>query len=190
MNKDENRLFFRHGTGSLSIIFMVQQNIGKAKSSIILDNNKMKVMKVYYDSKLARLLTFMGSFDTMMLFGTIVTEAGRLDGRVLKHEETHVRQYWDCFNTGCIIAIAALFACLAAGAVSWWLLAWLAVPLLLYYALYGAEYAWWRLRGCNREDAYMKTGFERQAYWVEQTWDLPEEAQNQYKRFGWWNVPD
>ena len=63
MNKDENRLFFRHGTGSLSIIFMVQQNIGKAKSSIILDNNKMKVMKVYYDSKLARLLTFMGSFD-------------------------------------------------------------------------------------------------------------------------------
>ena len=35
-------------------------------------------MKVYYNSKLAKLLTFMEGFSTMMFFGIVLTERSKL----------------------------------------------------------------------------------------------------------------
>ena len=58
-------------------------------------------MKVYYNSKLAKILTFMRGFGTMMFFGVIITEYNNLNKQSLIHEKTHISQYEDCVELGC-----------------------------------------------------------------------------------------
>lgn len=143
-------------------------------------------MKVYYNSRLAKLLTFMEGFSTMMLFGAVVTEKDALSVKSLKHEETHSKQYTDCFGLGLGIGIILMFILFAFEIQSWWMLLLIAIPVFLYYVLYGVEYLCWRLRGFNRNDAYMNIGFERQARYIADTWNLPCEQQRQYVSFRWW----
>lgn len=143
-------------------------------------------MKVFYNSKLAKWLTFMEGFSTMMFFGVVLTERSKLSKKTLKHEETHIYQYQDCVGLGLAIATVGMFMLFAFGVQSWWMLLLILIPLLLYYVIYGIEYIYCRLRGFNNDDAYRWIGFERQAYWIAETWDLPCEEQRHYVSFGWW----
>lgn len=143
--------------------------------------------KVFYNSKLAKFLTFIEGFSTMMFFGFILTEKESLSDRVMLHEETHVRQYWDCFALGIGIAIILLFTLFAFGvAASWYLLFLAIIPLVLYYLLYFSEYLYWVIRGKGWKDAYDYISFEIHAYWIDSSWNLPCEKQNHYVSFGWW----
>ena len=42
-------------------------------------------MKIYYKSKLAKILTFLADFTTMMFFGVVITERKKLSGRTISH---------------------------------------------------------------------------------------------------------
>lgn len=144
--------------------------------------------KIYYNSKLAKVLTFIKGFSTMMFFGTIITEESSLTEKQITHEGTHVRQYWDCFAVGMALGIVLMFVLFAFDVTSWWILLLLLIPLLLYYTIYGVEYLYWLLRGYNYDEAYNKIGFERQAYWIAETWNKPCADKNEYTSFGWWNL--
>lgn len=50
----------------------------------------MERYKVFYNSRLAKVLTFIKGFSTMMLFGFVITEKESLHPSELKHEEAHV----------------------------------------------------------------------------------------------------
>lgn len=143
-------------------------------------------MKVYYNSKLAKFLTFMKGFSTMMFFGAVITEKSKLSGKTLKHEKTHIHQYQDCMGLGFAIGIVAMFTLFAFEIQSWWMLLLVLIPFLFYYVIYGVECLFWRIRGFNKTDAYRKIGFERQARWIADTWNLPYIHQHHYTSFGWW----
>lgn len=143
-------------------------------------------MKVYYKSKLAKMLTFMPGFSTMMFCGVVITEREGLSERVLAHEGTHIRQYWDLTGMGLGLSILILFTLFAFEVESWWMLTLLAVPFTLYYVVYGLEWLYWLIRVGNSHEAYRKVGFERQARWIEGTWWKPCNMRNHYETFGWW----
>lgn len=118
---------------------------------------------IFYNSKLARLLTCLTDTNTIMFFGFILTEAGSLDIRTLAHERTH-RIQW--IFTGlksmvfCVITVAVLGLLGYAG---WWMLSFLAVPFLTWYLLYILE---WLFRFCQYRDmqrAYEAISYEREA---------------------------
>lgn len=129
----------------------------------------------------------MKGFSTMMFFGVVITEENALSDKTLKHEETHVKQYVDCFGLGIFVGIILMLVLLTLGIhnnLEVGLL--LTIPILLYYVIYGTEYLYWRIRGFNKTDAYRKIGFERQARWIADTWNLPYNQQRHYISFGWW----
>ena len=129
----------------------------------------------------------MKGFSTIMFFGVIITEEGVLSGKTLKHEETHVKQYVDCLGFGLLSGIVLMVIFLALGIHdSWAITLLLTIPILLYYVIDGTEYLYWRMRGFNKTDAYRKIGFERQARWIADTWNLPYNQQRHYISFGWW----
>ena len=123
----------------------------------------ISIQTIYYNSKLARLLTCLTDTNTIMFFGFILTEAGSLDIRTLAHERTH-RLQW--IFTGlksaafCIITVVVLGLLGYAG---WWMLSFLAVPFLAWYLLYILE---WLFRLCQYRDmkrAYEAISYEREA---------------------------
>ena len=143
-------------------------------------------MKVFYKSKLAKAITFIEGFRTIMLLGMVFTEHASLSKAVLTHEEVHVKQYADCFALGAAASIVLMFVLFGLDVRSWWMLMLLLIPLLLYYVIYGAEYVYYRCLGMDGTDAYRSVGFERQAYWIQETWNQPCEKQREYVTFGWW----
>lgn len=142
-------------------------------------------MKVFYNSRLAKLVTFIEDFSTIMFFGVVITEKNYLTGKALAHEETHVRQYWDCFSLGIVIDIILMFSMFAFGIQSWWMLFLILIPLLLFYILYLLEYFYWVIK-VGKKYAYDKISFERQAVWIAESWYKPCDKRNHYVSFGWW----
>ena len=142
-------------------------------------------MKIYYNSGLAKVLTFLNGFATMMLFGFVITEHSSLNGRCIKHEWCHVQQYKDCVGLGLGIGILVTFILFAFEIQSWWILLLILVPFTLYYIIYLVEWLYWIIKE-GVDKAYRKVGFERQAYWIQETWDKPCSLQRQYETFGWW----
>lgn len=142
-------------------------------------------MKIYYNSKLAKTLTFLNGFATMMFFGFIITEYSSLSGKSQKHEWCHVQQYKDCMGLGFGLCIVILFTLFAFNVRSWWLLTLTTIPFTLYYIIYLVEWLYWIIKE-GVDKAYRKVGFERQAYWIQETWDKPCSLQRQYEIFGWW----
>lgn len=142
-------------------------------------------MKVFYDSKLAHFILLRG-YMAIMLFGMVFTRRKSLSGNVLKHEETHVWQYWDCFFLGLAISIMMMFVLFSFGVQNLWMLLLALIPLSLFYVFYGAEYLYHRLRGLNHNSAYHNISFERQAEWIAETWNFPCKDQHHYESFGWW----
>lgn len=85
--------------------------------------------KVFYNSKLAKLLLFSG-YSTIMLFGFIFTKKDSLRPSTLRHEMIHVEQYKECLTA--FIFPFALFAVFNS---LWWIL----IYPLMYYIMYGVE---------------------------------------------------
>lgn len=144
-------------------------------------------MKVFYNSKIAKAFTFIEGFSTIMLFGAVFTEKESLNGKVLKHEETHCRQYVDCFAMGLSLAVLLMFLLFAVGVSSWNMLWLLTLPVLLFYVIYGIEYVINLFRGYSSKEAYKNIGFEKQAVWCADTWNKPCDEQNHYYTLGWWS---
>lgn len=46
-------------------------------------------MKIYYNSKIAKLFTFIDGYKTIMLFGAVFTERDSISLRTEYHEEAH-----------------------------------------------------------------------------------------------------
>lgn len=70
---------------------------------------KTESMKIYYKSKLAKILTFLDGFTTMMFFGVVITEREKLSGRTMSHEGAHIKQYWDIVQLGFVISVIISF---------------------------------------------------------------------------------
>ena len=68
-------------------------------------------MKIYYKSKLAKILTFLDGFTTMMFFGVVITEREKLSGRTMSHEGAHIKQYWDIVQLGFAISVLIFLPC-------------------------------------------------------------------------------
>lgn len=138
---------------------------------------------IVYKSKLAKLLTFIANFKTIMFFGITLTEKESLTRKEIMHENTHCKQYKDCFALGLGIAIILMFILFAFNITFVYPL--FILPLLLFYIWYGIEYVIKRIKYKDRKQAYLNVGFEKQAYRIAATWDKPCEEQEHYYSFGW-----
>lgn len=130
-------------------------------------------MKIYYNSKIAKLLTFMEDFATIMLFGVVFTEEKKLSERTKYHEASHIEQYQTLFGLGLALAVGIMFTCFAFDRYGWWMLSLIALPVFLYYAWYGIEYLI-RLCMCRDKDkTYRMIAFEQEAYELENEYRKP-----------------
>lgn len=125
-------------------------------------------MKVFYNSKIAKLVTFLAGFATIMLFGAVFTEYNSLSEKTKHHEAIHVIQYQTCFMLGLSIAFGIFFACLGSNHYGWWMLSLFLIPLFLYYIWYLIEYLVRLIiyKG-NSDKAYRMIAFEQEAYDLE-----------------------
>ena len=130
-------------------------------------------MKVHYNSKIAKLVTFLADFATVMLFGAVFTEEKELSSRTKYHEAVHVEQYQTLFTAGLALAIGIMFTCFAFDRYGWWMLALIAIPLLLYYAWYGIEYLIRLIMYRDADKAYRMIAFEQEAYDLENEYKKP-----------------
>lgn len=143
-------------------------------------------MKIYYDSKLAKLILFPG-FGTIMLFGIVFTKREKLSDFVIVHEFTHCKQYWTLFVTGLILALITFFIWTSLSEMNWWMLMLLSVPFLLFYVWYLLE-AFIRMFINGPSNAYNNISFEKRANEVEDEYDgspIEEFVNNNYKPFDW-----
>lgn len=85
---------------------------------------------IIYNSTFAKLILFSG-YNTIMLFGFILTKLNELIPSVIHHEQIHQRQYVECMILSLPIALSL---CLS---VSWWFV--LLIP-TFYYLLYLSEW--------------------------------------------------
>lgn len=145
-------------------------------------------MKIFYNSRIAKIITFLPNFSTIMLFGAVFTESQYpLSENTKEHEFCHCRQYCDMFNLGIYLAIFIFLIFAAFEIFSLWLLLLVCIPLFLYYICYGAEYVYYLITERKGSDhAYESVSFERHAYWIEQTCYKPEGQRRFYVSFDWW----
>lgn len=144
-------------------------------------------MKIFYNSKLAKLILYK-EYIAIMLFGFVFTRENSLSLKVRLHEQTHIRQYMDCFQLGFMVGIPLLFILLACGLESLWLLMLFILPIFGFYILYGLEYLMLRIKGYSKSEAYSNISFEKHARWIASTWNKPCEKRNKYKSFGWYQL--
>lgn len=140
-------------------------------------------MKIYYNSKIAKLLTFMEDFATIMLFGAVFTEEKKLSERTKYHESSHVEQYQTLFTSGLALAVGIMFTCFAFDRYGWWMLSLAILPVFLYYSWYGIEFL---VRLCiyrNKDKAYRMIAFEQEAYDLEDEYRKPCEERRMVSSF-------
>lgn len=130
-------------------------------------------MKVYYQSKIAKFVTFLADFATIMLFGAVFTEHKELTKTTLAHEATHVTQYQTLFTLGLSIAVGIMFTCFGFDVYGWWMLSLTLIPILLYYVYYLIEFLIRLIIYRNRDKAYRMIAFEQEAYDLQQEWVKP-----------------
>lgn len=121
-------------------------------------------MKVFYNSKLAKILTFISDFKTMMFCGFIITEESNLSDRTINHEKIHIVQYTDYFMLGSFMALVLLFIFFGLEIITYYLFLLLLIPILLYYIVYGIEYIIRLIQYKTNDLAYENISFEREAY--------------------------
>lgn len=142
-------------------------------------------MLVFYNSKIAKIITFIGGFKTITLFGMCFTEKDSLTPKTIEHETAHSKQYFDCVNIGLYLDIILFFIIIGNVGPTWNLLYLLLIPLLLFYILYGVEFLIKWIKYKNNIEAYRNISFEKHAKWIEETYNLPCEEQHHYINFGW-----
>lgn len=130
-------------------------------------------MKIFYDSKIAKLLTPLDGFRTIMLFGAVFTEKDSISSRAKCHEAAHVEQYQTMFTLGLALAVATMFAFLAFDVRSWWMLWLIALPIFLYYLWYGIEYLVRLVLEQSTKEAYKSISFEREARALQDEYQKP-----------------
>lgn len=130
-------------------------------------------MKVYYNSKIAKLVTFIANFATVMLFGAVFSEHKELTKTTLAHESVHVTQYQTLFTLGLSIAVGIMFICFGFDAYGWWMLSLTLIPILLYYVYYLIEFLIRLIIYRDRDRAYRMIAFEQEAYDLQQEWVKP-----------------
>lgn len=130
-------------------------------------------MKVFYNSKIAKVVTFLANFATIMLFGAVFTEHSDLSERTKCHEATHVEQYQTLFMTGLALAVSIMFTCFAFNVVGWWMLSLITLPVFLYYLWYGIEFLVLLIKYRNRDKAYRMIAFEQEAYTLQDEYQKP-----------------
>lgn len=110
----------------------------------------------FYNSKLAKWLTPLGTCHTITIMWWVFTEKRKeeVSERLIRHELTHVEQWNECFIVG--FALCAVWA--------YFRVYWAFIPsLLLFYTWYGVE---WLVRLAILRDAvkaYKALTFEREA---------------------------
>lgn len=139
--------------------------------------------KIYYNSKIAKIVTFLADFATIMLFGAVFTEEKELSSRTKYHEAVHVEQYQTLFTAGLALAVGIMFTCFAFDKFGWWMLALIAIPLLLYYAWYGIEYLIRLIMYRDADKAYRMIAFEQEAYDLENEYRKPCEERRHASSF-------
>ena len=142
-------------------------------------------MKIYYNSRLAKILTFLPNFSTMMFFGCVLTEGKWLSKKTIAHEGCHALQYRDVTKVGVPLSVTLFFVTVSYIDIAWWMLLYALIGPLLYYIIYLLEWLV-LLFIMGPHGAYRNIGFERQARWVASTWNKPEGERNRYKFLGWW----
>lgn len=130
-------------------------------------------MKVYYQSKIAKFVTFLADFATIMLFGAVFTEHKELTKTTLAHEATHVTQYQTLFMLGLCIDLTTLFTCFGFNIFGWWMLSLTLIPIFLYYAWYLIEFLIRLIIYRDRDRAYRMLAFEQEAFDLQQEWLKP-----------------
>ena len=65
-------------------------------------------MKIFYNSKIAKLFTFIDGYKTIMLFGAVFTERDAISLKAEYHEESHCNQYHTMFCFGMFIPVFIL----------------------------------------------------------------------------------
>lgn len=139
--------------------------------------------KIYYNSKIAKIVTFLADFTTIMLFGAVFTEHSELSSRTKYHEGVHVEQYQTLFTAGLALAVGIMFTCFVFDRYGWWMLALIAIPLLLYYAWYGIEFLIRLIMYRDADKAYRMIAFEQEAYDLENEYRKPCEERRHASSF-------
>lgn len=148
---------------------------------------------VFYESRIAKLFTFIPNFKTIMLFGLVLTEHQFLSKTVLAHEKVHQRQYQDCFGAGLALAIITMFTLFAFGIQSLWMLLLVLLPIFLYYIVYGTEYlisfAYRSFKHKHlvmaNDSAYCSSAMEMEAYDLQEEWRKPCKDRRIHHSFEW-----
>lgn len=65
-------------------------------------------MKIFYNSKIAKLFTFIDGYKTIMLFGAVFTERDAISLKAEYHEEAHCNQYHTMFCFGMFISLLTI----------------------------------------------------------------------------------
>lgn len=155
---------------------------------------KSKKMKtVFYESRIAKLFTFIPNFKTIMLFGFVFTEHKELSITTLSHEKVHQRQYQDCFGAGLALAIILMFTLFALSIQSHWMFLLVLIPIFLYYIVYGVEYLisfiHWLFKHKNlalaNDNAYYSNAMEMEAYDLQDEWRKPCKDRRIHHSFEW-----
>lgn len=151
-------------------------------------------MKIFYNSKFAKLMTPIYRYTTITLFGMVFTEHDSLTERTIWHETQHGVQYWTDFVLGAFLALVLLIYFVANGMASWWLLSLIAIPALLFYLFYLLQYlvrviiAWFKLFDSRKahKKAYYSISYEAEAYDLESDCFEVEEKRRKAKPFSHW----
>lgn len=133
-------------------------------------------MKIFYNSKIAKAVTFMSGFKTIMLFGMVFTEKSSLSLKSKLHEAAHVVQYQTLFCTGLAAAVITMFVMFTFDIRSWWMLSLLAIPPSIYYIWYGIEFLVRLATTHSIDKAYYAISFEKEAYYLQE--EYVEECEN------------
>lgn len=144
-------------------------------------------MKVFYNSKIAKVSTPIHGFSTIMLLGMVFTEESTLSKRVLEHENAHIQQYEECTGVGLGIGIISFFTLALFAKVSMLLLPLLVIvlPALFYYLIYLLE--WFLKLFKYGRKAYDNINFEKEAVLLQDNWDKYCNQRIKRKPFGWLN---
>lgn len=115
------------------------------------------MVKWFYESKLAKWLTPLGTCHTITLGCFILTERAEKDvtERLILHETTHGYQFFELLCLGIVIFV--VLACLGC---SWW---WLLPCSLLFYVWYLLEWLVRLIKDRDWHTAYKGLAFEREA---------------------------
>lgn len=124
-------------------------------------------MKVFYSSKLAKILTCVTKTNTIMFLGAIFTEKEKLTDWTITHEGVHAIQ-WIIIASLTAVILSVVSICMAlSGNADLWMLWFIPIPLSAWYLIYVLEWLVRVLIYLDKQEAYEKISWEKQASRIE-----------------------